>query len=363
LAFEMARQVLAAGDRVATLSVIDLAAGLDSRRFGAAAAGSVPRNRFELNRRLAAPYLVAPIDCRVDYYRAMDSHRLDLSDPTGGWCHLALAGVRVLDLPGDHHTVVRGESRRRIAEAISAAIEGRADGVFHPPEPIHERVFAGIERARRSAIDGDLPAEIEALVSAIHVADGIGARLPAWVPANLAAARFDQGRVSEALTAYRSAMERSHSPLQVAARFASMLRRHRLEDPAREALRLATRTRIETVASATACATILLTFGRQPEAERVLRAGIGMIPQSLELRSLLVGLLAISGRNAELLSEAEQALALRSENEEVYGAIGRAAASAGGHAIALRCIERCLAINPMRRDIAAVVDRMRGRAG
>lgn len=361
LAFEMARQLISAGERVGTLSLIDLSAGQHGRRPAEPRPEIEPRNRFELNRLLASRYSPGIIDCRIDFYRARDSHLLDLSDPTGGWRHFALGGVSVLDLPGDHHSVVRGEPRRLLAEAITSAIAGRPRGSFHPAEPLPEPVRSAVQLARRSALAGDRSGEVAEFEMAIAFALEASFDPPDWMYASLAIARFDLGLVDAGLAAYRKAFERTSSQLQLAARFAGTLRQHRLTAPMRAAMVLGSRTPIRDVATATACAFIMANAGQPLEAERILLSGIAIVPDSLELRRLLVTLLAACGRTADLLREVEKALELRSENEVAYGTMGKAALQAGGASLALRCFERCLAINPMRSDIARAIARLRQR--
>jgi len=71
-----------------------------------------------------------------------------------------------------------------------------------------------------------------------------------------------------------------------------------------------------------------------------------------------VQMLAWQKRGDLVLAEIDQALAIRSENDEAYRAMGRAALTMKATAHARRCFERCLAINPMRADVAEALKRM-----
>ncbi len=74
---------------------------------------------FKRNLRLVERYAARPYSGRLDLFRSTGSHFTDPADPTLGWAPLALRGVEVRLLPGDHWAIVQPPA----VEAVAAALQ------------------------------------------------------------------------------------------------------------------------------------------------------------------------------------------------------------------------------------------------
>jgi thioesterase domain-containing protein len=169
VAFEMAKQLTAQGDRVALLALIDTLhpavpvqrVSLRARLLRLRVEGSeyvceaVRRRRrlwrrrrdlrsiarcvargepipFALRelrltenfRRIVRGYAWEPWTGRATLFRSSVAPRLyPHAGPTYGWEGAVLGGVDVVVVPGDHHTLLRGENARPLARVLAATIE------------------------------------------------------------------------------------------------------------------------------------------------------------------------------------------------------------------------------------------------
>jgi thioesterase domain-containing protein/acyl carrier protein len=170
VAFEMARRLVASGEAVAFLGLLDSHAPSILRRrrrlplarqivnvlatpapqvmtyaahqlLRALTALPLVRRRLAtrvgesdvmkaLGRRLAMRYRPVPYAGAVDVFQSRDASQsllwMDLAPSAEGWRDLALGGVRVHDLDGDHMSIVRPPLTAATAKAIEAAM-ARAD--------------------------------------------------------------------------------------------------------------------------------------------------------------------------------------------------------------------------------------------
>jgi len=171
IAFEMAQQLYVAGERVEPLAILDMDAAVGDGRSLADAVRlhidtlrmlPVPHRWAYLRRNL--PKWMASVYRRAhrsgvqptahsesdfgavraameravrDYrpqeypgpltlFRAMDRSVTGTYGRALGWKGLAKGGVRVIDVPGDHGTMLRGEAVRALAVKLSACLEGPA---------------------------------------------------------------------------------------------------------------------------------------------------------------------------------------------------------------------------------------------
>jgi thioesterase domain-containing protein len=169
VAFEMAKQLTAQADRVALLALIDtMHPAVPARRVSLRArwrrlreegsgyvAEAVGRRRrlwrqrrdlrsiarcvsrgeplpFGLRelrltenfRRIVRGYACEPWAGRATLFRSSVAPRLyPDAGPTYGWEGAVLGGVDVVVVPGDHHTLLRGENARPLARVLAGAIE------------------------------------------------------------------------------------------------------------------------------------------------------------------------------------------------------------------------------------------------
>jgi thioesterase domain-containing protein len=83
---------------------------------------------FTANMRAAREYRPRPYPGRVLLVRAADGDRLAGAGPTAGWGELARGGVEVVEVPGDHWTLVEPphvallarELERRLGRGLSS---------------------------------------------------------------------------------------------------------------------------------------------------------------------------------------------------------------------------------------------------
>ncbi len=75
----------------------------------------------------AARYRPAPHDVRLTLYRAAKRPDALLADRRMGWGRLALGGVSVHEIPGDHAGILKSPAVKRLAKLLRAEIAGSGD--------------------------------------------------------------------------------------------------------------------------------------------------------------------------------------------------------------------------------------------
>ena len=358
LAFEMARQLRAQGDAVGSLCIIDASPCLDERHFAAAGlAGGDSLIRHHRN--LVARYLAGPIDCRIRYFRASDDHALPLSDPSGGWSYLTTQGVECFEIPGDHYGIVRGRSLALLAGRVADAMRGEGATTICRPAPLSDDARALIEAARSAAVAGDLPAEIAALTRLVREHRD----LPFWVHSRVAEAMLAARRPDVALRAYRAALTANPWPLSTHLRFCERLAEFARPELAQFVLRAARATPVDSTAAAYTRARVCMALGDPAESEHSLRLGLDRAPASLRLRTLLVRVLALTARGPEAAGEIERALAEDPDSEVGLLTLGIEAVRLGQAALAVRCLNRCLAIDASNPEALELLGRLHAARG
>jgi amino acid adenylation domain-containing protein len=63
-------------------------------------------------------YVPTPFDGRLDLFRAINQKEIWYKDPVLGWAGLALGGIQVHDIPGDHISIVAEPNVRALAEKL-----------------------------------------------------------------------------------------------------------------------------------------------------------------------------------------------------------------------------------------------------
>ena len=346
LAYEMARHLLAEGFQVATLSIIDTTARLEERNPGVTAQVQDNKRIYEYYRDMIKSYVPRPLDCRVDYYRAKDNPFLPRSEPSGGWQYLAGRGVQVFDIAGDHHSIVRGQSRASIAAYIDKNIRAIACGTFIPPLALSADTRQAIEEARQASCRGEMDAEIRLLSQVVTAA----AELPFWVYGNYAEALFDAERIEEAVQSYHLALAHDPWPLTTYKRFAPAIAKYALDTLASEALAAIASMVIDDSASAYAKASVCSVLGDISGAIANLRVGLALIEDNLDLRYMLADLLAQMDRADEAQKEIMVTLLQPVENDVVFLRLGKLAWKIKDYGLAERCFQKSLAVNPHAFD-------------
>jgi thioesterase domain-containing protein len=78
---------------------------------------------FSANLRAAERYRPEPAPVRVVLFQAAESRHLPERDPGAAWRRVALGGVEVVRVPGDHRTLVLGENARALGRALMRCLE------------------------------------------------------------------------------------------------------------------------------------------------------------------------------------------------------------------------------------------------
>jgi len=352
LAFEMARHLISQGYIVATLSIID----------------SHPLGRFEMEqdmeagglsihhyRRLMRSYFAEPLDCKIHYYRALHSPYLNYSDPTAGWSYLATKGVEIFDIPGDHHSIMRGAARQKISQHLKQSMLGKSWGRYVPGVKISAKARAYIEAARKASYTGKDAQEISALAHAITADKNV----PFWVHADLAAALFKAGRAEQAEKAYHAALSRDPWPLNTYKRFAGILREHDLKNSGRAMMAALDTLPTDSVAAAYAKAKICLHVGDINSVIHFLKAGLEITPNSADLRFMLAELCHKQGLMNEARTQISHAIDHPIENDMAFLRLGNLAIKLKDHDLAKRCLTYSLSINPTNPDTVRLLQNYR----
>lgn len=315
LAFEIAQRLRAAGEEVAFLGILDGRPRLEQRYFGIAGKEPVDgtpqhRNRWALLRHTPSLY-----DSRITYFRAAEEVAIHRSAPGGGWDFLA-PDLRIVDIPGDHLSVIERSGVDRwgplFADALNRAELRHAPGAA---DPARAQVLDAAEACKR----GELRTEI-ALYQAAIARDPA---LPYWVSANLAEALFQDQQVDAAIGAYRRALDADPWPLTTLVRFAPALKRHRLKSLLREGAALAAPIAADHGSTALQKARILWLAGRHADGERAFEDGLRASPRHLQLLVAYASFLAARGRRAEAVALLREAADVHPERSVTRGLLER----------------------------------------
>nr|WP_246194966.1 AMP-binding protein [Allochromatium palmeri] len=341
LAFEMAAQFLAAGEEVATLSIIDTLAKLEQRDFGVTDAKQADF-LIDHHRYLTRLYLPPLIQGAVRYFRAADSVYLNRSDRTGGWGYFAAKGVEVIDVPGDHQSIVRGQSLSMVARHITEGLCQNGNFNLSPHQYAPEAARLAIHQAFSAAMAGDLRREIGSLRQAI--AEDSGA--PYWLYMRLGRAWLAAGKTRNAVDSYLAAVREDPYPLTSHFRFRDLLSRYKNHPIAKAALGLSRETVVDCPSAARMRGVLCAMLGDEGEAERSYRIGLDIVPESVELRLLLIDFLRMTGRQEEAVEQFEKALSFPIQNDVIYKTLGQRALRLGRLDFAEHCLQRAVSIDP-----------------
>lgn len=290
-----AGNVLALGASVGCVGVLDDEADLQKRLFRAAGHAAAASIRGFYKQSLAMTP-AAPFAGRVVLFRAEENDAAYRSDPTAGWGEVALCGVSVVPVAGNHYSLVQAPVLERIGPAIVKALDAAA---ALPDVTVSEADRSRQLRyeARLAGRQGDLAAEVAAYRAAIaHDPDQ-----PSWAYANLAEALFAAGDESAAVAMLDEAIHRDPWPLSLDLRFGRFLVANRMDAHVARAIARAERITADHPSVLEQQGQLAVIFGRAAEAETLFRSGLAMAPRHLAIRISLAGLLDSQQRYAEAI--------------------------------------------------------------
>lgn len=329
-----ARNVLALGGSVGCVGVLDDDADLDRRLFGAALRPTATSIReFYSNALARSP--AAPFAGRVVLFRSEENEAAYRSDPTGGWGEVALGGVSIVPVEGNHHSLVQAAQLGRLGPGILAALQG---AITSPPayETEVDRARQLRYEARLAGRRGDLAGEIAAYRAAIaHHPDQ-----PAWAYANLAEALFAAGDVPSGIAMLDEAINHDPWPLSTDLRFAPFLASRRMHDPLRKAQDRAARIAADHPSVYEQRGRLALVAGNTAEAESLFRAGLALAPRHLELHVALARLLCGDGRAASAIPVLAEAMEQTPTIDWLIVWLGRLHLQVGDPAAAVALLDR-----------------------
>ncbi len=139
LAFEIARQLSVAGDRLGVLAIIDSTPMFEEEALHMGA--DLPGTPESDCKRMLADYRHSALGAQLLFFRSESPLSEALLQPDGGWELFARDGVETLRLPGDHAAAVREPAARLIGERISLAMAHTGDAPAATPEPSAETAW------------------------------------------------------------------------------------------------------------------------------------------------------------------------------------------------------------------------------
>lgn len=357
IAFEMGRQLFASGQAVGTLSIIDITAQLMHRDFNVDS--TKPTDYvIEHHRLLNKLYLPRLIEGPLRYFRARDSVYLPLSDKTGGWSYLSKNGVEIIDIPGDHQSIVRNPSLGILSKHIAAGIRGEI-GFLHPHLSISEMARMAIDEARNACVEGNVLLEIESLKRAIAAEPNVSS----WVFTRLAHALLSADQIGPVAETYLSALKRDPWPLTTHFHLRTALIHNRSSNFGLHALHFAKQTKIDSPAIARITGAIFLILGDTTGAERSIRTGLEQVPESLELRLQLLNFLVAHKRFPEAEEQLVMSLAHPIANDEAYFDLGILAIRLNKFDLATDCLQKSIAIDPGNSRALDMLEKIQAAKG
>jgi tetratricopeptide (TPR) repeat protein/acyl carrier protein len=302
VAFATAASVLQSGVAVPFVAAFDDDAELRTRKPGIATRSLATRSLPGFFRQALDSTPVAPRPLHVVFVRAEEDDASYRWDPTGGWAEVALGGVTVAVMPGNHHSLVRTGTIESIAAVLGERLttDGRPAAVVEPDDGRRLRY-----RARLACAQGDSGTEIAAYREAI----ALDREQPAWAYANLAEALIEVDAVDAGMAALDEALGRDRWPLSVDLRFVDGWVADGLDDRVAQALERAATLASDHPSVLEQRGRLARAAGLDEEAEALYRAGLAMAPRHLRLHLDLAMLLERQRRHAEaasLLAEANE---------------------------------------------------------
>ena len=352
LAFECAQQLAAAGERIDFLGLVDDEADLFKRHFGARTEEDNGASTFNRFHQVLTRYVPRLYPGKVHLFCAEVTMPERLADSTVGWGELALGGVELIEVPGDHITMMGERTIRQWAPILRDYLTKCVEGASGAAAWTEARARAATRcerpdytasvRARECAKGGDLDGEIECYRQAIAV-DG---EQPYWVYRNLGAALYQRGRHAEALEHYRAALTREETPIMGRIELARALAGLGRGDEARAELAAAEASAADRFHGLFAVGQAWRTLDEPLAAERCLRRVIEEKPHHCLAREQLSDALVAQGRGEDAVSMALAVLDYRPDRDSRVVGRARQFAALGHTGPARGLIEGLIALRP-----------------
>ena len=225
LSYEIACQLVSAGEEVAFVGLLDDNADLEKRFFGFRGnLESVPAE-FLAGRYMVNSHVLEPYPGDVWLFRAVAQSEGWLADPELGWGWLTRGRLTVIDLSSDHVGIMQlpplEETSAALRTAIRSATGGRPAPASDTPQYTDRELDAHLAVARRASKSGDLAAELVEYSVAFKRA---GPPPPLWAHLAYAEALQQAGSLSEAVAFLRRALPLAANPLVLMRRLARLAR-------------------------------------------------------------------------------------------------------------------------------------------
>ncbi len=311
LAFEIAQQLIRAGERVPFLGLIDDDADLHKRRFDIAASDAASRSVLDRCQRLLHAYVPATYSGDVCLFFAGTKTVEHLADPYLGWRDLVTGSVERFDVPGDHVTMMSDATVERwapvLAECLARARQpaGGAAPSRTAATPAASDLTLG---ARRAAKAGDRQRELACYRAAIAEDPD----QPFWVYRNLGHALLEDRQVEDALRAFARAIEGEAVPLE-----GNLL-----------------------------LATVSHELGRRQEAEHCLRRAVQVCPDLPHAHYALADYLAENGQPERSQAHFERVVEQQPDYTYAYVRLSHVVARQGRLVAAVEIVEQALERDP-----------------
>jgi acyl-CoA synthetase (AMP-forming)/AMP-acid ligase II/thioesterase domain-containing protein/acyl carrier protein/tetratricopeptide (TPR) repeat protein len=333
LAFEIAQQLVAGGDAVAFLGVIDDSADLMRRWQNIENTPPKTMTTKTVNDWALRRYVPKPYPGDIVLFRASEPVEVYQSEPDAGWGELAQS-VTFCDVPGEHEFMMTSSGFRWGAQLSVALAKARHAASAAPQAGAKPKLSPAVRHtiaARVACKQGDRRKEIAEYQKAMALGSA-----PLWVLRNLAAALLEDGKVDESVRVAEMANAVDPWPfyhlVRLAELFASLNRPidvRRVYEQARALVAYDTDTMRH-------YAHICRLAGKLDEAEAAIRQAIALDERSSfahnyrsDLRVYLSDILVALRRIPEAISAAVEAAELDPHNAEKATRVARLCTSAG----------------------------------
>lgn len=276
VALAVANRLVALRRAAPLVFVLDDEADLDRREFGARRSPTSERTPEAMNKWALDASPAEPFSGHIAYFRAEENAAIYRSDPTAGWGEIALGGVTIADVPGNHHDVIRMAAFERIGPALRQAID-RAAGPGTRPPPADQARRLRYE-ARLAAREGRLDDEIARSRQLIETIPD----QPSWLHANTAEALFQRDDVPAALASMHRAVGCDPWPLTTDLRFAATMVRRGLKAEISAMLKRAKGVVPDHPSVTHQLGALNVRLGRSCQAEDYFRQGLARAPGHLK---------------------------------------------------------------------------------
>lgn len=347
LAYEVARQIEAAGGDVGFLGLFDRGPLLHAREFGSARRPVESQRTADLCDHMRAAYVPRHYPGDAWLFRAGVAATDQLCDPTSGWGDLVRGRLRQVEAAGTHTGMMSREVLRGWVGALRAALDDAA--MSAPAVGRQEAMRIWCDRpevvaataARIAGRAGEREAEIAAYRAAIAAAP----RQPYWVWRNLAEALEEAGDVDGAALSLEQAVASEAVPIGACAALWQLLQRHG-RPGAGSWLDRAFAFDQDDVPTQLALAELDLARGAEAEAERRLRRVLELCPIHEPAARQLQRCLQGQGRLADALLVARRVASLLPGEVKPLLEVARLAGAIGEAAEKKAALRAVLAIRP-----------------